>query len=232
MIRLRQIAFAATDLQKSETALVDQLGVQLCYRDPGVLEFGLANALFPVGDQFLEIVSPVQANTTAGRLIDKRGGDCGYMAIFQVDDIGPVTDRLSDREIRIVFHAQAEGIEGLHLHPKDVPGAIVSIDASAQPSEWTWAGPNWRNYVSTERIESISGITIATENPSETCETWGYVLGVSPADDTLMLDGAIVHFSGLGSEQRSGLIGVQLKASAPELVGTTAELLGVTVNFV
>lgn len=232
MIRLRQIAFAATDLQKSETALVNQLGVQLCFRDAGVLEFGLANALFPVGDQFLEIVSPVQENTTAGRLLDKQGGDCGYMAIFQVDDIGPVTDRLSDREIRIVFHAKADGIEGLHLHPKDVPGAIVSIDASAQPSEWTWAGPNWRDCISTGRVESISGLTIATENPTETCEIWGYVLGVSPTEDTLKLDDAVVHFSGLGAEQRTGLVGVQLKASAPELVGTSAELLGVTVNFV
>ena len=105
----------------------------------------------------------MQENTTAGRLLDKRGGDCGYMAIFQVDDLDPVRARLDDRDIRVVFQAQATEIEGLHLHPKDVPGAIVSIDATTEPSEWTWAGHRVRltrcrsenrdNWPRTKRIE-------------------------------------------------------------------------------
>lgn len=145
MLRLRQIAFATNDLPRAERTLIDALGVELCHRDPNLITFGLENALFPVGDQFLEIVAPVQDNTTAARLLDKRGGDTGYMALFQVDDLAPVEDRLERHNVRVVHEAHEDGIRGLHLHPKDVPGAIVSIDAASEPAKWPWAGAIWRD---------------------------------------------------------------------------------------
>ena len=86
-MRLRQVVLAAIDLAATEAAIVEQLGLSLCYRDPGVATFGLRNALFPVGHQLLEVVSPTQDGTTAGRLLDKRGGDTGYMVILEVDDL-------------------------------------------------------------------------------------------------------------------------------------------------
>ena len=76
----------AADLAAAETAIVDRLGVSMCFRDPGVGEFGLHNALFPIGDRLLEVVSPTEPGTTAGRLLDRRGGDGGYMAIFETDE--------------------------------------------------------------------------------------------------------------------------------------------------
>jgi hypothetical protein len=72
MIRLRQIAFAAHDLDSAEEALSAALRVRLCDRHPNIGVFGLRNALYPVGDQFLEIVSPVVPGTAAGRLLGKR----------------------------------------------------------------------------------------------------------------------------------------------------------------
>ena len=59
-IRLRQIVMVAADLDPVETQIVESLGVELCYRDPGVGHFGLRNALFPIGDKLLEVVSPIQ----------------------------------------------------------------------------------------------------------------------------------------------------------------------------
>jgi hypothetical protein len=45
--------------------------------------FGLTNAVFAVGDTFVEVVAPTQPDTTAGRYLKRRGGDGGYMAIFR-----------------------------------------------------------------------------------------------------------------------------------------------------
>ncbi len=59
MLRLRQVAVVAADLAAAEKDVVDTLGLERCFRDPGVGAFGLRNALFPMGDQFLEIVSPI-----------------------------------------------------------------------------------------------------------------------------------------------------------------------------
>ena len=59
-IRLRQVASVAADLAPAEASIIDELGVELCYRDPDVGVFGLENALFPIGDKLLEVVSPVR----------------------------------------------------------------------------------------------------------------------------------------------------------------------------
>ena len=44
-LRLRQIAFVARKLEPVEKDICDVLGVEVCYRDPGVAYFGLENAL-------------------------------------------------------------------------------------------------------------------------------------------------------------------------------------------
>ena len=57
-MRLRQLALAAHDLEPTLEALCDVLGIEVGFRDPGVGAFGLANGVMPVGDTFLEVVSP------------------------------------------------------------------------------------------------------------------------------------------------------------------------------
>lgn len=91
----------------------------------------------------LRQVSPVQDPTTAGRLLDKRSGDGGYMAIYEVDDLD-VREAALDREgIRIVWRGDLPEIRGRHLHPADVGGAIVSIDQPVPNGAWRWGGPQW-----------------------------------------------------------------------------------------
>ena len=232
MLRLRQIAFAAADLAAAEQALVAALGVQLCFRDPGVGVFGLHNALFPVGDQFLEIVSPIEPNTTAGRLLAKRGGDGGYMVLFQTDDLAGVEQRVGDAGIRIVFDARGDGIRGLHLHPKDVPGVIVSVDQADQPAEWPWAGPTWRDHVATDTAHSIIGVEIAVHEPAAVSATWARVLGTEAVGESLHLDDAIVRFSALASpDAHEGIVAIDLATADATLAGSTRELLGVTLRF-
>ena len=87
MIRLRQVALVGVDLDDVVSELCETLAIRVCFDDPGFGAFGLHNALMVIGDQFLEVVSPVEDGTTAGRLLDKRSGDGGYMAIYEVDDL-------------------------------------------------------------------------------------------------------------------------------------------------
>ena len=55
-LRLRQVVLVAPELGPALEEVRDGLGIEPCYHDPGVAEFGLENVLFPIGDQFLEIV--------------------------------------------------------------------------------------------------------------------------------------------------------------------------------
>src|SRR2546429_1412054 len=102
-VRLRQVALVAERLEPVERALRRELGLGEPFRDPGVAEFGLENAVMALGDTFLEVVSPVRPDTTAGRYLDRRGGDGGYMAIFQVEDLAGARSRLDDLGVRVVW---------------------------------------------------------------------------------------------------------------------------------
>jgi hypothetical protein len=80
--RLRQVALVASDCGGTERQLEEAFGWPDPFHDPGIIRFGLTNAVFAVGDTFVEVVSPVQPGTTAGRYLNRRGGDSGYLAIF------------------------------------------------------------------------------------------------------------------------------------------------------
>ena len=103
--RLRQVALVAHDCEKTASALQETFGWPDPFHDPGVGEFGLINAVFPVGDTFVEVVSPVQPDTTAGRYLARRGSDSGYMAIFQMPSLEEARRR-ADRS------GGAGGVEG------------------------------------------------------------------------------------------------------------------------
>src|SRR5215813_11402573 len=71
-LRMRQICLVARQLAPVVDAFREVFGLEVCYRDPGVGKYGLENALFPIGDGFLEVVAPVRDGTTAGRFLDRR----------------------------------------------------------------------------------------------------------------------------------------------------------------
>jgi hypothetical protein len=213
-MRLRQVVLAAADLAATEAEIGEQFGLSLCYRDPGVATFGLRNALFPVGHQLLEVVSPTEEGTTAGRLLDKRGGDTGYMVILEVDDLDAMRARIADAGARIVFEAVEEGIVGLHLHPADVGGAILSIDQPEVWGEWPWAGPEWRDHVRTDIVTDVTAVEIEATDPSAMAARWSEVLGrpVSGAAPTIALDEGEIRFVPAG-HRGEGVAAFELRAA-------------------
>jgi hypothetical protein len=233
-MRLRQIVVVAADIDRVEARIAHELGVELCYRDPGVATFGLRNALFPIGHQFLEVVSPTQEGTTAGRLLAKRGGDGGYMVILEVDDLDGLRGRADAAGVRIVFEAVTEGIVGLHLHPADVGGAILSVDRPDRWGEWPWAGPAWRDHVRTDRVTEVLAVEIEANHPDAMAARWSEVLGRPVGDGpVLALDEGELRFVPAGA-RGEGVGGFVLRAAPgtgpaeTTIAGTSFRLVGAT----
>jgi hypothetical protein len=172
MIRLRQLAVVARELDPVVDELCRRFGLSVCFRDPGVAEFGLHNALMAVGDQLLEVVSPVREGTTAGRLLDRRGGDGGYMVIFEVDDLDRRIAHVTARDVRVVWGIDLPDIRARHLHPRDVGGAIVSVDQPVPNGSWRWAGPDWRPHQDTSAVTGFAGATISALDPVAMRRRW------------------------------------------------------------
>jgi len=181
--RLRQVALVVTDCDGTASRLQETFGWPEPFHDPGVGRFGLTNAVFAVGDTFVEVVAPVEAATTAGRYLERRGGDSGYMAIFQVPDLAAARRRIAGAGVRVVWTADLADIAGTHLHPKDVPGAIVSIDWADPPEAWRWAGPAWTGRAPSHPAGGVCGLTVEVFEPAAAAARWAEVLGLAVTDD-------------------------------------------------
>jgi hypothetical protein len=179
--RLRQVAVVARDCGRVAGELRQAFGWAQPFQDPGVGQFGLTNAVFPVGDTFLEVVAPTQPDTAAGRYLERRGGDGGYMAIFQVPDLAAARDRLAGLGVRVVWTADLPDMAATHLHPRDVPGAIVSLDWAAPAQSWRWAGPSWTGRAPRHAPGGVTGLTIEVADPSAAARRWADVLGIPAA---------------------------------------------------
>lgn len=179
-LRIRQIVLVARELEPTVAALEHVLGLRVAFRDPGVGEFGLCNAVMPIGDQFLEVISPTRAGTAAGRLLE-RSGDGGYMILLQTDDLDRDRARLDRLGVRVIWSAAHDDIRALHLHPKDIGGAIVSLDQPMPPDSWRWAGSNWRNGVATNGAKRVLDAEIEAADPAAMARRWSQVLGLGDA---------------------------------------------------
>jgi hypothetical protein len=199
-VRLRQAVLVARDLEPVSHRLRAELGLGEPFADPGVGAFGLHNAVYALGDTFLEVVSPAQPDTTAGRYLDRRG-DGGYMVIFQLADLEAARERAAAMGVRVVWQIDLPDISGTHLHPADTRGAIVSLDRADPPGSWRWGGPDWTEREGSGAPGRLCGVTIAVSDPARTAARWGELLGVEPDGERLELDASYVRFEQADDER-------------------------------
>jgi hypothetical protein len=174
MPRLRQAVIAVNELDRTVDALRSALSLKEPYADPAIAHFGLRNAVFAIGDTFLELVSPIQEGTAAGRQLERQGGDCGYMAMLQVEDLTTARERARALDVATVFEIELDDIAEVHLHPAGIGGAIVSLSEPSPPGSWRWGGPGWKD-------RSASGclrrLTVAVSDPETVGDRWQEVAG-------------------------------------------------------
>jgi hypothetical protein len=234
-MRIRQIALVARELEPVLDDLRSAFGLGAAFRDPGVATFGLHNAVVPIGSEFLEIVSPVEQGTTAGRLLEKRGGDGGYMVIIQTEDLERARERVLALGVRIVWEVDLGDAATLHLHPRDVGSAILSLDVMHPPQSWRWAGESWGDAVRVERVSGITGARIQCADSEKTAARWAEVLGVDPPvtdqrSHSITVGTGCIRFEPDRDGRGDGLAGVLLNARDPEAILATARARGLDVD--
>ena len=233
MMRLRQLVFVARELRPVEESLIDSLDLEVCYRDPGVGHFGLRHGLYTIGDRLLEVVAPRRADTAAGRYLDRRGGDGGYMVIVQVDDLDAHRAHIAENDIRIAFEAAGPGIAGIHLHPADVGGAIVSIDQADPAESWGWAGPDWAYHRNSSVVSDMVGAELQADDPDTMAARWSVALNRPVgAGRTIELDDATLRFVATIDERGDGLRAIDAVAVDRARAGEALEIGGARFNLV
>ncbi|HET7310109.1 MAG TPA: VOC family protein [Mycobacteriales bacterium] len=229
--RIRQVVLAAADLAVVTGDIERELGLDTPFHDEGVGHFGLHNAVYSLGDSFLEVVSPVRSDTAVGRHLDRCGGDAGYMVMFEVSDVAATRQRLETLGVRLVWDTTHPDIVDLHLHPKDVGGALVALDVTDPVGSWRWGGPEWTAVAPTPPPGGVRALTVAVAEPDKVARRWAEVVGLdTPQDNVLLLAGGEQHirFIGIGG---NGDRFVAVEVDVPGRTGPV-DIAGVTFDRV
>ena len=228
---IRQIVIVSGLRDPIVNDLCELFNFEVAFNDPGVAHFGLENAVIPIGTDFLEVVSPVEENTTAGRYLNKRGGDGGYMIIIQVDKFEDSQKLVNEYNIKTVWETDLPKAKAMHLHPKQMGGAILSLDWMEPKESWKWAGPNWEKNISGP-IKGIDGVEIQSDDPELMLNTWLRVLGDVERDheNKILLDNTWIKFSQATDGRGPGISAFSLKAENSNEIIERAQNLGFMVD--
>jgi hypothetical protein len=225
LLRLRQAVLVAHDFDAAIKTLRAAMPLADPFHDPEVAPFGVRNAVMALGDTFVEVISPVEEDTAAGRHLGRIGGDGGYMVMFQFDDIAAVRARIRQLGLRVVYELDCEGDTDIHLHPADVPGAIVALDRMDQPASWRWAGPAWIAKAPAQIGPGrVTGATLTAREPTKLAATWAAALGAEPQGDRIALDGGELRFV---AGERDGISAFHIEGLAADFAFGGIRFLGV-----
>jgi hypothetical protein len=136
--------------------------------------------------------------------------------------------------IRVVWHAELEDIQAMHLHPKDIGAAIVSIDEPVPYTSWRWGGERWIGNDTPPVTGGVREMTVRVREPDDVAARWAAVLGEPISDgDTIVLDEGrqTVRFVAPAAGEREGISGFAfaLEGAEPrtvEIAGATFDVTG------
>lgn len=233
-LRLRQICLVSDSIEQVTEDLQSVFGIAVCHIDSAVHQYGLENRLFPIGNQFLEVVAPTREGTAAGRYLARRGGDGGYMVITQCDDLAPREQRVETLGVRIANRLDYDDFHGIQLHPRDTGGAFFEIDQqlgdTAPDGPWHPAGPDWATHRRTEVVESILAAELQSPEPMNLARRWAEIAELELQHDergvSIALENASVRFVSARDSRGEGLAALDLKARDADAARSVAQARG------
>jgi hypothetical protein len=132
-LRMRQICLVARELAPIVDTFRQVFGLEVCHRDPGVGSTDSRTRSSPLTTAFSRWWRRSGRAPTAGRYLDRRGGDGGYMVITQCADLTPRRARCEAVNVRIANEIHHGGYEEIQLHPRDVGAAMLSFSRQVGP---------------------------------------------------------------------------------------------------
>jgi hypothetical protein len=239
---IRQICLVSDKLKPAIEDFSHILEIEKCYSDPLVNFFGLENGLLPIGTDFIEIVAPIRENTTAGRYIDRREGNGGYMVLLQTDSEevqASSLTRAKEMGIRVAFEGTLETYHFVQLHPADTGGSFLQIDWDSQNEHngyWYNAGGNrWKEYVNRDLVSAIAAVELQAEDPALLAQRWGEILDIQVTSNKhgnpeLVLNNGVIRFVTPEDGRGEGLGGVDLKVENRQKLLASAQARGLKTS--
>lgn len=230
-LRLRQICLVAPALPPAVRCLEQVFGLAVCYRDPNVANYGLENALLPIGASFLEIVAPIRPGTAAERFLERSEGRGAYMVIFDCNDPDRRAARAGSLGVRIASTHTHPGFRGFQLHPKDCRAAMLELDCTDGGEDPLAAygpagGTGWTHAIRTESTRRLARIRVESATPDELAGHWSQILEVPASGRRLATQPTDIEFTEAPPGAREAVTRIVLEVADPARVRAAARSHG------
>jgi methylmalonyl-CoA/ethylmalonyl-CoA epimerase len=126
--RIDHIGVAVTDLDEAIALYERDYGMALVHRET-VSEQGVEAVLLDVGENHVELLSPLGDDTPVGKFLAKKGPGLHHVA-YQVSDIDATLDALRAAGLQLIDQTPRTGIRNSRvafLHPKSTGGVLTEI---------------------------------------------------------------------------------------------------------
>lgn len=131
--RIDHIGVAVEDLDAALALYESALRMPVVHRET-VSEQGVEAILLDVGENHVELLKPLGADTPVGKFLAKKGPGLHHVA-YQVEDIEATLASLKASGLRLIDETPRTGIRGskvAFLHPASTGGVLTEI---VQPAE-------------------------------------------------------------------------------------------------
>jgi methylmalonyl-CoA epimerase len=126
--RIDHIGVAVEDLDEAIALYGERLGMPLQHRET-VEEQGVEAVLLDVGENHVELLAPLGADTPVGRFLASKGPGLHHVA-YQTDDIDAALEQVKAAGLRLIDESPRIGIRGSRvafLHPKSTGGVLTEL---------------------------------------------------------------------------------------------------------
>jgi methylmalonyl-CoA/ethylmalonyl-CoA epimerase len=126
--RIDHIGVAVEDLDAAIDLHTRAYGMDVVHRET-VEAQGVEAVLLDVGENHVELLAPLSAETPVGRFLAKRGPGLHHVA-YQVADIDAALASLRESGMRLIDEEPRTGIRGSRvafLHPKATGGVLTEL---------------------------------------------------------------------------------------------------------
>jgi methylmalonyl-CoA/ethylmalonyl-CoA epimerase len=126
--RVDHIGVAVEDLDAAITLHESAYGMRLVHRET-VEQQGVEAVLLDVGENHVELLSPLGADTPVGKFLAKKGPGLHHVA-YAVEDIDDVLGKLKEAGIELIDSEARVGIRNSRvafLHPRSTGGVLTEI---------------------------------------------------------------------------------------------------------
>ena len=126
--RIDHIGVAVEEIEPALELYRDSFELVLAHREV-VEEQGVEAVLLDVGENHVELLAPLAADTPVGKFLAKQGPGLHHVA-YQVDDIDATLQALTQAGLQLIDQQPRTGIRGSRvafMHPRATAGVLTEI---------------------------------------------------------------------------------------------------------